>query len=203
MSMPVMPGAESYGRHTAPSDDTESRRQQRHESLYQSHAQRVGMPGLAAAAGYCSNLGSDYSSSSHQMQSSLGAYASGGLTYDVMDHLAATKALFYSGYQPSPALTSSIGRHVPSGNRGISSGVSYHSQHHVVGASVHSQDGHGSAGYRQLNSHSTSRFMSSSKTSEVRGNCSLSKPPPADGLLLLLECADKSSVGGSATFPSE
>jgi hypothetical protein len=160
-------------------------------------AQQLGMPGLAAAAGLCSgSTGGLESLLSHAMSAHLAANSGnstttststsstsgngyGGLqSYDVMEPFAATKALFGAGYNPANSVVTSFTQSPRSGPASV-----------------------GSAMPGSLASLAPARHTPS-PASLPPCAAPAEKAPVADGLLLLLACADNAPAGGTAEAPS-
>jgi len=163
--------------------------------------QQIGMPGLAAVAGLCNSYASESLLMSKAMsQLPLGQASSGlgsfvnGIPYDVMEPFAATKALLGAGYQPpsSLSLASRLSQQ-PQGSQNCMCSSA------LAAAMRRGEDGsHGATAGGAMGAADPSSYSTAGASTKV---------PQADGLLLLLACADAAassapSAEAVATAPS-
>jgi len=172
-----------------------------------------GMPGLAAAAAsLCSSFPPEPRMMPHlqHLHQSSGNLKGLGLGYDVMEPFAATKALLGAGYHPPSALSliSRMGARHISGTSPVAGCSSAALSSHASDASSVSFTSAPPApppailglGAAATHSHAAMQHHSVPMPSDMHLNHA---PAPADGLLLLLECADGPSSRSAPLAQSE
>lgn len=167
--------------------------------------QQLGMPGLAAAAGLCNSSTNGFESlvlghAISQLHATSGQYhGSGGIqsssmsalpSYDVMEPFAATKALLGAGYQPASSLSNISPRNGPTSApmhaaASLSSTIMPSALAGLAACAPHAE------------ALARGRLQHGRCTSPAAGmlTCATasSKSEKADGLLMLLACADTGS----------
>jgi len=198
---PMQPKSSSSG-NDYPSSSQQLPYLQRPQTSSQTPLQSFGMPGLAAVAGLChgfpsSEMMSKAMSQLPQTSGSLGAFAHsmGGLPYDVMEPFAATKALLGAGYQPPASLSLASRLHAHAAVTGCSSACGTNHSTYQRGSTVQCA---GATSWDQP----AGPVPAGPAAASSAGVPSTKSPAQADGLLLLLACADGNS-GQPASGASE